>query len=79
MRPANKKSLTALVESVNEQTGLRLSLDYKACYGGYTLFDDAEAYDKLHFFAKHGRISAREMQAYLYGLLDFHYTKSQQL
>lgn len=60
-----KAILEALVECINEKSETKYRLDYQKVYGGYALYAAGKKVPTLN----EARLSAREMWAYLRGML----------
>ena len=65
-----RERLSMLLEQVNNASGLRLKLNYNSAYGGYLLQTTGPIPRELCFMLQKSRMTAREMEAYLLGILN---------
>ena len=65
-----RERLSMLLEQVNNINGLGLKLNYNSAYGGYLLQTAGPIPRELCFVLQKSRMTAREMEAYLLGILN---------
>lgn len=69
-RRITRQLLEQLVQTVNEDTNLSITLDYCRAYGGYALLDTGKSSRELRFITLQNRMGASEMYYYLCGVLN---------